>query len=272
MGKRLDFALGVLNGAIGQHLVRTANELATTMAVYRDGVSMTVAELTAPTAHLVVLVHGIMGTEHIWTFPDGSDYGTALEPLGMTPLRVRYNSGRAVADNGASLSALLDEIVTTYPRVVESITLVGHSMGGLVIRSALHEHSAWRALVHRAIYLGTPHRGAPLERAGKVVHRVLSMLDEPYTRLVADVADLRSDGMKDLGDVHPHPLAAHMKHHVVAGTLFEARLLHELLGDALVPLSSATDGIEAPFIVRAGHNALAHHPTVRDQIVAWCRP
>ncbi|MEO6950627.1 MAG: alpha/beta hydrolase [Polyangia bacterium] len=271
MGRRLDLALGVLNGAIGQHLSRTENELGTTMAAHRGGASITVAELVAPTPHLVVLVHGIMGTEHVWAFPDGSDYGTALESLGMTPLRLRYNSGRAVADNGASLSKLLDEIVATYPVPVESITLVGHSMGGLVIRSALHQPSTWRGLVRRAIYLGTPHRGAPLERVGKVVHRVLSILDQPYTRLVADVADLRSDGMKDLGDVHPHPLAPHVKHHVVAGTLFEAKLLAELLGDALVPLSSATDGVEAPFIVHAGHNALAHHPDVREQLVAWCR-
>jgi triacylglycerol lipase len=266
MGRRLDFALGVLNGAIGQHLSRTDNELGTVMAIYRDGASTTVAQLPLSTPHLVVLVHGIMGTEHIWAFPDGSDYGTALEGLGMTALRLRYNSGRAVADNGASLSGLLDEIVATWPVPVESITLVGHSMGGLVVRSALHRPSTWRPLVRRAIYLGTPHRGAPLERVGKVVHRVLSVIDQPYTRLVADVADLRSDGMKDLGDVHPDPLASHVKHHVVAGTLFEVRLLGELLGDALVPLSS----VDAPFIVHAGHNALAHHPLVRERIVAWC--
>lgn len=270
MGKRLDFALAVLNGAIGQHLSRTDNDLGTRMAWYRDGVPTTVRTLPQPTPHLVVLVHGIMGTEHVWAFPDGSDYGTALEGIGMTVLRVRYNSGRAIADSGESLSRLLDEVVTTYPVPVDSITLLGHSMGGLVIRSALHRPSTWRDRARRAIYVGTPHRGAPLERVGKVVHRMLSVIDQPYTRLVADVADLRSDGMKDLGDVHPHPLAAHVQHHVVAGTLFQARLLQELLGDALVPLSSATDDVEHAFIVRAGHNALAHHPDVRDRIVAWC--
>ena len=315
MGKKLELAVAVLNGAVGDHLARTGNGLATAMTLVASGrpLACTRAALAAAhpeaSARIVILVHGLMCTEDIWTLPDGSDYGSLLaRDHGFTPLYVRYNSGLPIAENGKALAALLDALVPAYPVTIEEIVTIGYSMGGLVVRSACHlasvaaPKSAWLALVRRAMYVGTPHLGAPMERVGRVVAKLLRAVDDPYTQLAAELADLRSDGVKDLGDAdlrqedrarrlprmslrdprHPVPLLASIKHFLVAGSLSTDARLASLFGDSIVPLRSATDGscIDAatfalpPDHVRivsgASHVALAHDARVYEHLKEWC--
>ena len=310
MGEKLDLALAVLNGAVGDYLVRTDNGLALPMAFHQRGepIAPNAAELSAAypdaTARVVVLVHGLMNNEGIFAMPDGRDYGTLLrDDLGLTALYVRYNSGLPIADNGAALSALLSTLVSQYPRPIEEIVLLGYSMGGLVVRAATHaaalSSAPWLPLVRRALYVGTPHRGAPLERVGRIVSAVLQAIPDPYTRLIADIADLRSDGLKDLGDAdlrhedrarrtlqvtlrdpqHPVPLLPGITHHLVAGVLSEERWLRALFGDAVVPVSSATGGRALgegldPSRVRVfpglSHAALPRSMDVYAQLRQWC--
>ena len=310
MGTRLDLALAVLNGAVGDYLDRTANGLAFPMALHLRGeaVAPTRAALAAAypeaTARVVVLVHGLMNTEAIFAMPDGRDYGSLLRAdLGLTPYYVRYNSGLPIADNGAALSALLTALVAEHPVPVEEVVLLGYSMGGLVLRAASHAASLagapWLPLVRRALYVGTPHRGAPLERVGRIASAVLQAIPDPYTRLVADLADLRSDGLKDLGDAdlrhedrarrtlrvtlrdpqHPVPLLPGIAHHLVAGVLSEDRWVRALFGDAVVPVSSATgwrslgEGLD-PSRVRVfpgmSHATIPRSMDVYAQLRAWC--
>ena len=235
MGRKLDASLAVLNGAIGGYLAQSGNGLATEMQLFGaiggspvspgraaselGGVAPPATRRrqgadSRPRARLS------MSTESIWEIDGGGDYGSWLSrDLGHTPLYLRYNSGRAIASNGASLAAVLEALAGRSPGSLEEILLVGHSMGGLVVRSACHaarvEGHRWISLVRRAVYLGTPHLGAPLERIGRVISSVLRAVDDPYTRLISDIADLRSDGLKDLGDADlrhedrgPKPLAS----------------------------------------------------------------
>jgi triacylglycerol lipase len=317
--RKLENALAVLNGLVGDHLARTDNGLVTPMAFMHDGrpIPMTRAALQAAygtlSARAVILVHGLMNTETIWELPGGSDYGRHLErDLGFTPFYLRYNSGLPIVDNGAAFARLLDALVKVYPVPIEEILLIGYSMGGLVVRSACHEAmglpndapSAFLPLVRRAIYVGTPHLGAPYERLGRVVSSVLHAINDPYTRLIGDIADLRSAGLQDLGDAdlrhedrerrsvglrlsdwqHPVPLLPQVKHHLVAGSLSEIPWLRAFFGDAVVPVPSALAGGVAaapgapngsfPVRVLAGltHLDLAHHPEVYAQIRAWSEP
>ena len=303
MGSVLDFAVGVLNGAVGDYLVREGNGLATPMTLAFGGAPLDPAALVrvypTPTPRAVLLVHGLMCTESVWAHGDGrSDYGTMLaRDLGLTPLYVRYNSGRAIADNGKALAELVAQVDRAYPVPLEELVLVGHSMGGLVARSAVHVASRdgmpWVSRVKRAIYLGTPHLGVPLERAGRVVASILRAIEDPYTRLVGRIADLRSDGIKDLGDANlrhedrapdgarehgPVPLAPSIAHHFVAGSLGHEPWLAELVGDALVPVSSAHAGggsdakssARVKLLPGLGHMDLANHPQVYAHIRAWC--
>ena len=136
MGQKVDLALAVLNGAVGDYLVRTDNGLALPMALHLHGepIAPASAALSAAypdaTARVVVPVHGLMNNESIFAMPDARDYGTLLrDDLGLTPLYVRYNSGLPIADNGAALSALLSTLVSEYPVPIEEIVLLGYSMG-----------------------------------------------------------------------------------------------------------------------------------------------
>ena len=272
MGKKLEFAVGILNGAIGDYLQRTGNGLATSMALVHDGEPIATLKESLAAAYpdakskVVVLVHGLMCTETAFDLEGGGDYGTLLaKDIDVTPLYVRYNSGLPIADNGAYFSGLLDDLVSKFPVPVEDILLLGYSMGGLVVLSACHvaakKKSKWLPLVRRVIYVGTPHRGAPLERGGRVMSKILTAIPDPYTRLIAEIADLRSDGLQDLGDAelrhedrarraktfkltdaeHPVPLLESMKHYLVAGGVSNEPIIHKLFGDSIVPLASATN-------------------------------
>ncbi len=311
MGKTLELVLGVLNGAVGDYLARTGNGLATPMTFVRDGAPVAPAEVAVATK-LVVLVPGLMCTESVWKMPDGSDYGTRLaSDLGYAPLYVRYNTGLPVPDNGLALARLLDRLVAASAVPIEEILLLGFSMGGLLLRSACHvattSGSLWLPAVRRAIYVGTPHLGAPAERVGRVVSRLLGAIDDPYTRLAAELGELRSDGIKDLGDAdlrhedrarrratislrdprHPVPLLPQIAHHLVAGALPRDPPFAALFGDGIVPVSSGTNGHASsssrrpdatmalpPDHVKVmpgiGHLTLAHHPDVYAHIRTWC--
>lgn len=298
MGRKLEAAIAVLNGAVGDYLARTGNGLATPMGLIHEGRNLAIDDAALSAAHphasgrVAVLVHGLMGTEGSWRHPDGTDYGSLLaRDLGITPLYVRYNSGRPIADNGALLAALLERLIAAYPVAIEEIVLIGYSMGGLVVRSACHTASAaehaWLAQVRRAIYLATPHRGAPMERAGRVIAKALGAVDDPYARLLASLAELRSAGVKDLGDAdlghrdrarlgnsQPAAWLASIEHYLIAGALFTEPRLARWVGDAMVPLASATDGQNAASHVRiingSSHARLARHPEVYVHLREWC--
>lgn len=306
MGKSLETTLAVLNGLVGNYLARTQNGLATPMGLYHREQPLAVEREALRAAHpearprLVVLVHGLMNTEHIWQMPDGSDYGSLLErELGFTACYVRYNTGRAIADNGASLSALLEALTQAYPVALEELLLIGFSMGGLVIRSACHnavdQAHTWLPRVRRILYVGTPHLGAPGERLGKLTSNVLSSIPNAYTQLIAEIANLRSDGIQDLAHAalreedrslvrnpwdlrdarHPVPLLPEIQHHVIAGSLFVDPRLAFLFGDSVVPIASATYKGQAQEILPPervhvlpglSHIGLAHAPAVYQQI------
>ena len=313
MGKKLEASLAILNGAIGDYLSRTGNGLATEMSLLArvgDDVPLILERaplakvVRAPSRKIALFAHGLMVTEAIWEMSDGSDYGSRLaSDLGYTPLYLRYNTGLAIADNGAHLSRMLDALVAAYPGGIEEIVPIGYSMGGLVVRSACHvarlSGSSWLPRVHRAIYLGTPHLGSPFERAGRVVTKVLRAIDDPYTQLVGQIADLRSSGLKDLGNAdlrhedrgqqgprlrdaqHPVPLLPDIQHYLAAGSLSTDPWLATLFGDAIVPVGSATAGLvdatkdvlppdHVKIFHGLSHLMMSRDPQVYDAVRGWC--
>jgi pimeloyl-ACP methyl ester carboxylesterase len=206
-------ALGAANGLFGDRLARDHPDLSVPLGFWRAGreVRLDEAGIAAAfgdaTPRLAVFVHGLCETEAAWRapYPGGPQrptYGDRLQAaLGFTPVFVRYNTGLHVSDNGRTLAARLDQVVASWPIEVERIALIGHSMGGLVARSACHygalEHRAWTSRVSHVICLGTPHLGAPLEKAANVAAWPLARL--PETRPFADFfLNGRSAGIKDL--------------------------------------------------------------------------
>lgn len=260
MQRNAGLALGVLNGVLGDHLHRTTNGLATRLSLAGE---------VSRGAKVVVLAYGLMCSESVWTMESGDDYGSLLaRDFGYEPLYLRYNTGRPVTGNGEELARALEELVEKSDP--DEIVLIGFSMGGLVIRSACHFGNAqahrWVGRVRRAFYLGTPHLGSPWERAGRALLRVLRAVPDPYARLAADLGDLRSSGIKDLGDpCASYPLLPSIRHHLVAG-----------VGDVIVPVASGTDGgcgdrnERVKVLPKVGHLELAHSPQVYAHIRAWC--
>jgi triacylglycerol lipase len=312
----VEAAIGALNGAIGDYLVKRGNGLATPMQLVRERRPLDLAPgalekaIPSPSPRVVVSVHGLMCTESVWEMDDGATYGSLLErDAGATVLDVRYNSGLHISENGEALDRLLGELCEAYPREIERLDLIGHSMGGLVIRSATHaasvSSSAWLGKAKRAFYVGSPHLGAPLEKFGNMLTWALKRIGrfarEPITELVADVIALRSSGVKDLryGNLrhedwtgvdadallenwrHPVPLLPSIRHHLVAATLSDDPLVAMFFGDALVPVHSATGRSKPadrspPFtnahvriIPGMHHLQIAHDRAVYDQIRAW---
>jgi pimeloyl-ACP methyl ester carboxylesterase len=234
-----------------------------------------------------------MQTERCWR---GTDTRPGLsrsleDHPDLTPVSVRYNTGRAIAANGARLASLLEEIHAGWPQPVASIALVGHSMGGLVIRSACAAASraghAWIEAVSDVVTIGSPHGGAPLEKLVSAAAWGLSVA--PQTRPLADFLDTRSQGIKDLraGSIGYTPdeelseaaQPSHVRHHFVAGviTTNPAHPFGAVVGDLMVrPASSTRAPTVAPANVvvlgGASHFDLLHEPAVIDRVMAWLAP
>jgi hypothetical protein len=302
--------VGVLDGLRGDALERAGSPLAAPMAVRVRGrpVPPEPAALAdafpRATPRLVVFLHGLMETEVSWRLGGRPPYGARLErDLGATSIEVRYNSGRHISENGRSLAALLEDVVAAWPVEVAEIALVGHSMGGLVARSACHraagEEMAWVRRVRHVVSLGSPHMGAPLEQAvhyaGAALHAV------PETRPLAGFLRRRSAGIRDLRQgslvdedwegrdpdalraaaCRELPLLEGATHCFVAATLTRSARhpVGRLLGDALVLEASASGRSRArriPFRTEDGmhlggahHLALLNHPAVYERLRAW---
>ena len=286
--------IAAIDGLIGDALEREQSALAEPMSVRIDGRVVDAQAFAADaTPRIAVFTHGLMETEFSW----GRDpYGERLRrDLGITPVHVRYNTGRRVSENGASLDELLDELVAAWPVEVEQIALIGHSMGGLVVRSACHQaslrHAGWVTKVRHVVSLGTPHMGAPLA--------ALSALPETrpfgafFRRRSAGIRDLRRGSLVDADwrDCDPDalrgraceevPLLEGATHCFVAATITreERHPVGRLLGDCLVLVPSASgrsrtrrigfrdeDGLH---VGGANHFALLRHPRVYEQLETW---
>ena len=301
-----------LNGVMGDRLLEQGNPLALPMELVCDGQVLDLAALPAlPNAQprLLIILHGLCRNDLQWSVAEqGQTVNQGLsmaQALGATPLFLRYNSGRHISDNGRELSTLLQRLHQAWPVPVNQISLLGHSMGGLVARSALWaastEGHSWAQQVRHLVTLGTPHHGAPLERAGQWLHTALGAL--PHTAPLASLARLRSAGITDLrhGRVRdddatqqdrfahtddqrlPLPLPEGVSCYAVAATLAGARsrAAERLLGDGLVPLRSALGQHDDPLqqlafepnrqcvIYRTGHLGLLGSPAVTAQLLRW---
>ena len=254
MTQRSSKALAILNGLVGDHLHSSRNPLAIPFGFYSNGQPVVLE--TAGIQHLipgldrrlVVFVHGIMTTESYWQPTNGDSFGKRLtHDFGVQCAYVRYNTGRPIAENGAALAQALADLTARHS--IEELVLVGYSMGGLLVRHALEiattANLPWLTVVQKVFYLGTPHGGTHYERAGRTINLILDVIPDPVTRLIGNISNLRSRGIKDLGDPATIRAPSRIKACLIAGDLGIRGPLGKFLGDGTVPVSSATrlDGL-----------------------------
>ena len=293
------FLVAAVNGLIGDRLVLEGSALAVETAVRRDGrdVALDADRLGAafPDAGdaLVVFVHGLCESELAWrrrsrpARADGASapsYGERLAAeAGWTPVELRVNTGVPVAESAVALSSVLGRLVEAWPVPVRRIALVGHSMGGLILRAACAVRlgaDPWTDRVTDLVMLGTPHLGSPVERTVargvRAGHRVPELA--PFVRILQQ----RSAGILDLHDGMPEdePLP-HVRHHLVAATLSHSRHhpVARTVGDGLVPYASAVGlrpggdelfpGAEILHVPRAHHFDLLNHDEVHAALRGW---
>jgi hypothetical protein len=305
-------ALAALNGVMGDRLAAQGNPLATTMGLWLQGQRLDLqAPLVLPGARstVVLTLHGLCMNDLQWSsHVQGvrTNHAEALaEALGATPVYLRYNSGLHISDNGRQLAALLETLHSHWPVPLTRLVLLTHSMGGLVARSAVdvaqQQALPWLQALRQIVFLGTPHHGAPLERAGHWLHTLLG--STPYSAPFAALARLRSVGITDLRHglvrdqdwqdrdrfAHGHdlraplPLPQGVGCYAIAATTAarRGRLAERLLGDGLVPLRSALGqhdlaafDLQFPaarqaVLYRTGHLALLSSAAVRAQLLEW---
>jgi pimeloyl-ACP methyl ester carboxylesterase len=261
--------LAALNGVLGDYLAASNNPLAITMQLRRGGAALPIErELLAaaiPDAgdKLLVLLHGLCMSDVQWK-RKGHDHGAALaRDLGYTPVYLHYNSGLHISTNGQAFAGQLESLVNNWPSPVTELVLIGHSMGGLVVRSACHygaqAKQQWLRRLDKIVFLGTPHHGAPLERGGNWVDVLLS--STAYSAPLARLGKIRSAGITDLrygnlvdedwhkrdrfarsGDRRvPVPLPEGVACFAIAASTGKSAgaLPERLIGDGIVPLESA---------------------------------
>lgn len=283
-------ALAVVNGVCGDYLEKSGNPLAIQMAFRQAGQPLTMssaalaAQFPEATGKILLLVHGLCRNDLQWSRPDVPE----VEPiaqlgrrLGYTPVALHYNSGLPIAANGLRLAELLEELAAQWPVQLAELAIVGHSMGGLVTRSACHyaetTRLGWLHRLRRVIFLGTPHRGAPLERGGHFFQQLLGQ--SPYTAPFTRLGRIRSAGITDLRHgLEATRLPAGITAFAVAGTLAkdENDLAGGLLGDGLVPVSSALGLDFLPedqwTAYGTGHLRLVTCPGVCEKLWGWLAP
>lgn len=270
-------AVAALNAFLGDRLEDEGSPLALPMTAVQDG---------PPRGRLAFLVHGLGESEASWRLRADQRGGTyavrVLEELGFTPLRVRYNTGRAIHDNGRTLSEFVQQHVDRWPVPVQDVVLIGHSMGGLVSRSAAHRQDRWTERLSAVVCLGSPHMGAPLEKGAARLAKALGKL--PETAPSSALFELRSQGIKDLHDGAgelPAPPGAAL--YGVAATLTRnpKHPVGRLAGDLLVLENSAHGRCRRrgnlPFdeICTVGgltHFDLLNHPDVDEHLRKWLAP
>lgn len=311
VSRKRETALAALNGVLGDHLAQTNNPLALEMRFRRDGRAIALEPKALAdafpdaTGRLVVLVHGLCMSDLQW-MRQGHDHGAALaRDLGYTPVYLSYNSGLHISTNGSGFADALERLFAAWPVAIEKLVIIGHSMGGLVARSACLKGEAaghaWRKKLDKLVFLGTPHHGAPLEKIGNWVEMILG--GTPYASAFARLGKVRSAGVTDLryGAVvdedwqgrdrfarvsdkrRPKPLPDRVACYAIAATMATSpgAMKDLLVGDGLVTVTSALGRHEdsartlhfpenRQWIAReTGHLDLLSRRDVYERIVEW---
>ena len=296
-----DALVSVINGIYGDHFRGTDNPLEITMGFRYQGIPLSLGEMSGefwnreqgdPVGKIMLFVHGLCLSDQSW-IRNGRNHAEILaNKLGYTPLFLRYNTGLSITENGQQLAVMLESLLKNCPFTPEELVIVGHSMGGLVTRSAVYhggqtDHE-WLEYLGGLAFLGTPHQGAPLERGGNWLDRLLDL--SPYAAPFARIGKKRSAGITDLRDGcitgqgdGSVSLPDSVNCYVIAGTLAksQSQIHQKLIGDGLVPVDSAIGRSKDPqrslqipeshqcIVFETGHLELLGNSTVFNRLNDW---
>ncbi|TXH90266.1 MAG: alpha/beta hydrolase [Rhodoferax sp.] len=303
--------LAIVNGVLGDHLTANDNPLCVSMAFRQNGKPLPLNTAALAQAYpqaqgdLLLMLHGHCMNDLQWARNATAPVLALANNPAHSTLWLHYNTGRHISHNGRELAERLEQLVQAWPVPVQRLRIVGFSMGGLLARSALHYAQAaghsWPRKLVQLFFVGTPHHGSMVERAGNVVDRVLEA--SPYSRALARLGKIRSAGTTDLRhgnlldqDWAPHdrfaipndtrtpvPLPQGVRCYAIAAVAqpTPGAVRSQWVGDGLVPLDSALGRHANPAFDLAlpsthtrtfystTHLGLLQTPEVFAQIEAW---
>lgn len=308
LSPNLHFLVGALNGVMGNFLFQQQNPLALPMVFYDHYGQRQTGDLAG---RIVLMSHGLCMNHLTWSNGNFGGIGERLlaQRDNNTMLYLNYNTGRRISSNGRSLAWLLEDLIQRNPRIT-SIDLIGHSMGGLVSRSALfygkQNTHHWVNKVENLVCIGSPHHGAVLERLGFMLQDRLGRM--PILNRIGRLTSIRSDGILDLryGSVRdddwehlearigtmddvrkPAPVPSRINTFLIAGSIElkpkQSKAL-EIIGDYLVSVSSALGEhpnaqyqLKVPESHKAifyglNHMEIQYHSSIADQVTRWFYP
>jgi len=257
LSKTREAVASAMNGVLGDHFDKGDNPLAIIMSFRINGKTLDKDQLRALINQsenpVTILIHGLCMNDLQWK-REGHNHGELIaQELGHTVVYLHYNTGLHVSENGRQLSELLYELELTEN---VSLNLMGHSMGGLVARSACYYakglNHQWVSSVKKMIFLGTPHHGAILAKGGHWADVFLQI--SPYSAPFAKITKVRSNGLHDLrhGCVIDEdwsvneqrkivPLPKNISCYAIATTTSEyvSEFHEKIVGDGLVSINSA---------------------------------
>lgn len=195
-----------INGVVGDYLEEKDNPLKITMQFKYQGKPLSIdsksIEQSIPNVNgnILLMIHGSSMNDIQWTRKAHNHGEELAKDLQKTSIYLHYNSGRHISTNGQEFNELLEDLVKIWPVPIEKINIIAHSMGGLVTRSALYysqqKQNTWSKHLKKIVFLGTPHHGAALERAGNYFQAILKNIH--YTNPLANLGNIRSAGVTDL--------------------------------------------------------------------------
>ena len=286
-----DTYLAILNGLVGDKLEQNKDTWAIKLSFRLNGKDISVGELdkNIKGKRVVLLLHGLMADERVWN-------RFRIKQRDLVPVSIRYNTGRHISENGKELSQLLQEFSQRIQP--KKIYLVGHSMGGLVLRSAcyygMQDKLPWIKLLKSVFLLAVPNDGAALEKLSHLTSFALRKIARWHLGTIGNVLEQRSNGIKDLrlgamldedwtspsagllgkpdrASVSPIP---GVDYHILIGTLAkdETSLLAKYFGDGLVTKQSAAGETLLKIstiktFANTGHNAILVNPEVHQYIL-----
>jgi pimeloyl-ACP methyl ester carboxylesterase len=145
----------------------------------------------------VLFVHGAAGSPQDWRY-----FMRHLDAKRYQPWFFHYPSGASMELNAALLLRRLQALQARHG--LQTLAVVAHSMGGLLVRSLLVEHGSELPFVSTLVTLSTPWGGEPLSDAGVQL----------APAVVPSWRDLQPQG-PFLNALYAQPLPAPLPHHLL---------------------------------------------------------
>ena len=306
-----DFILSILNGVIGDYLAEKENPLEIKMHLLHQSKKITLDTKSLEDSYanisgkIIIMVHGSCMNANLWTRKNHNHGEVLANETNETLIYLNYNSGKHVSTNGKEFNILLEKLTEIWPVPVKKITIINHSMGGLVTRSALYygeqAEKKWTKLTKKIVFLGTPHHGSHIERKGNYLDVILESV--PYAKPFAKLGKIRSAGVTDLRygnlvdedwqnknrfelkkEEKKHiPLSKNIEFYSIAAVFGKEKsyLKNRIFGDSLVSVKSALGKHKNPdktllfkkentfTVYENNHSDLLSNPKISEILKNW---